>query len=53
VRIRALCPCSLQPEFIKEAYGDAVLDAIVETGLDASTFPAQCPYDAAEMIRER
>jgi hypothetical protein len=41
-----------QPEFIADAYGDAVLDAIAETGLDASTFPAQCLYDAAQILRE-
>jgi len=42
--------CLEQPKFIEEAYGDAVLDAMAETGLDASTFPAQCPYDAAGII---
>jgi hypothetical protein len=42
-----------QPAFIAEAYGDALLDAMAETGLDASTFPPECPYDAAEMMRER
>ena len=41
-----------QPDFIVDAYGDALLDAMAETGLDASTFSSQCPYDAAEMIRE-
>ena len=42
-----------QPDFIAEAYGDAVLDAMSETGLEASTFPPECPHDAAEIIRER
>ena len=40
-----------QADFMAEAYGDALLDAMAETGLDASTFPSQCPYDAAEIIR--
>lgn len=31
-------------EFIAEAYGDAVLMAAKETGLDESTFPVECPY---------
>jgi len=41
-----------QPDFIAEAYVDAVLDAMAETGLDASTFPPECPYDAAEIVGE-
>ena len=45
-------PLLEQPDFIAEAYGDAVLDAMAETGLDASTFPPECPYDAAEIVGE-
>jgi hypothetical protein len=48
----SFAPLLEQPDFVAEAYGDAVLDAMAETGLDASTFPSQCPYDAAEILRE-
>jgi hypothetical protein len=48
----SFAPLLEQPDFIAEAYGDAVLDAMAETGLDASTFPSLCPYDAKEMARE-
>ncbi|MGU3539350.1 DUF29 family protein [Methylobacterium sp. A54F] len=30
---------------LTEAYGDARLEAVAETGLDEDTFPAACPYD--------
>ena len=46
-------PLLEQSDFIAEAYGDTVLDAMAETGLDASTFPPECPYDAAEILGER
>jgi hypothetical protein len=36
--------------FIAEAYGDALLDAMAETGLDASTFPPECPYQPVEIV---
>jgi hypothetical protein len=49
----SFAPLLEQADFITEAYGDAVLDAMAETGLDASTFPPQFPYNAAEIIRER
>jgi hypothetical protein len=32
------------PEAIGDAYGDAILNAARETGLDESAFPAQCPW---------
>lgn len=46
----SFAPLLEQPDFIAEAYGDAVLDAMAETGLDASTFPSLCPYDAKERV---
>jgi hypothetical protein len=49
----SFAPLLEQPDFIAEAYGDAVLDAMAETGLDAATFPPRCPYDAAEIVGER
>ena len=45
-------PLLEQPNFIAEVYGDAVLDAMAETGLEGSTFPPQCRYDVAEIIRD-
>jgi hypothetical protein len=33
-------------EFIPDAYGDAVIIAAKETGLEESGFPAGCPYDS-------
>jgi hypothetical protein len=48
----SFAPLLEQLDFIAEAYGDAVLDAMAETGLDASTFPSLRPYDAKEMARE-
>ncbi len=36
--------------FIAEAYGDAMLDAMADTGLDASTIPPDCPYHPAEIV---
>jgi len=46
-------PLLEQSDFVAEAYADAVLDAMAETGLDASTFPSQCPYDVAEVLQEQ
>jgi hypothetical protein len=34
----------LTPNAVKAAYRDAVLEAIAETGLPASTFPETCPW---------
>ncbi|MGY6275591.1 DUF29 domain-containing protein [Methylomonas sp. MgM2] len=46
-------PSSLQaklPDFIADAYGDAVLLAAKETGLDESVFPADCPYAPQDIL---
>jgi hypothetical protein len=48
----SFAPLLEQPDFIAEIYGDAVLDAMAETGLEASTFPAACPYDATAILGE-
>jgi hypothetical protein len=40
---------SLQPA-LTEAYPEARRVAIRETGLDAQTFPAQCPYSVLEVL---
>jgi hypothetical protein len=48
----SFAPLLERADFIAEAYGDAALDAMAETGLDACTFPSQCPYDAAEILHE-
>lgn len=49
----SFAPLLERPDFIAEAYGDALLDAMAETGLDASAFPPECPYDAAEILRKQ
>ncbi len=36
----------------REAYADAVKDAIDETGLPADRFPADCPYAPADALAE-
>jgi Domain of unknown function DUF29 len=44
---------SLKPylqEFYLDWYGDAVRQAIAETQLALVVFPAQCPYDLAEIL---
>lgn len=38
-----------QAEAVVEGYEDARDDAIRETGLDAKTFPPDCPYDWVEI----
>lgn len=35
---------------IKQAYGNAVIEAGAETGLLESTFPAHCPWTFDEML---
>ena len=40
------------PELIREAYADAVKDAIDETGLPAEHFPGACPYASDEVLDE-
>jgi hypothetical protein len=43
--LKTLLTCS---DFMADVYGDAVLDAIVETGLPKGTFPAECPFTVAD-----
>lgn len=40
------------PEFILDAYPDAVKKAIIETRLDKHTFPSECPWSAAQIMDE-
>jgi hypothetical protein len=40
------------PGMIREAYADAVKDAIDETGLRADVFPGSCPYGREEVLDE-
>lgn len=39
-------------EAVADAYGDAILTAASETGLEQSTFPAQCPWPFAQIAAE-
>lgn len=38
------------PELMDEAYGDAILAAAKETGLDEAVFPEQCPYAPSDVL---
>jgi hypothetical protein len=38
------------PELCSEAYLDAVRDAVHETGLRPQTFPADCPFNVAQIL---
>lgn len=38
------------PEFIEDAYQDAILLAAKETGYDENTFPSVCPYNEDEVL---
>jgi hypothetical protein len=40
----SLTPLLTNRTFLQDAYRDAVLDAVIETGLPESTFPAACPF---------
>jgi hypothetical protein len=40
------------PALIRDAYGDAVKDAVDETGLLAENFPATCPYTPDAVLDE-
>jgi hypothetical protein len=40
------------PGLIREAYADAVKDAIDETGLRADVFPSACPYAPDDVLDE-
>jgi hypothetical protein len=37
-------------EILARAYANGVRQAIAETGLDASTFPAECPYTMESLL---
>jgi len=37
-------------EFLPDAYGDAILMAAAETGLDEAAFPDTCPYAWTEIM---
>ncbi len=39
-------------ELMREAYADAVKDAVDETGLPADRFPADCPYAPTDALAE-
>jgi hypothetical protein len=38
------------PEVVADAYGDAVLAAARESGLDETTFPESCPWSFAQLV---
>jgi hypothetical protein len=40
------------PELIRDAYPDAVRDAIDETGMPAGALPSTCPYRPEEVLDE-
>ena len=40
------------PELTREAYFDAVADAVDETGLPVSRFPVECPYAPDDVLDE-
>ncbi|MCG6942026.1 MAG: DUF29 domain-containing protein [Thiohalocapsa sp.] len=40
------------PEAVSQAYPDALRIATQETGLDPSTFPADCPYRADDLLED-
>jgi hypothetical protein len=40
------------PELVREAWPDAVKDAVDETGLTAHRFPATCPYGPDQVLAE-
>jgi hypothetical protein len=42
----------LVPELVREAFPDAVKDAVDETGLPPDKFPAACPYAPDDVLRE-
>ncbi|MCB8883478.1 DUF29 domain-containing protein [Acidisoma cellulosilytica] len=41
---------ALLPQAVTDAYGDAVLDVVVETGLDDSVFPSGCPWSFDQIM---
>lgn len=40
------------PEFLSEAYDDALLKVIKQTGLDEGDFPAICPFTLEQILEE-
>lgn len=38
------------PELLADAYGDAVNDAIAETGLAEQVFPVVCPWEMTQIL---
>ena len=40
------------PDLIRDAYPDAVKDAVDETGLPPDKLPAACPYASDDVLRE-
>jgi hypothetical protein len=40
------------PELMREAYSDALKDAVDETGLPAGRFPVDCPYLPDDVLAE-
>ena len=42
----------LVPELVREAFPDAVKDAVDETGLPPDRFPVDCPYTSDDVLRE-
>jgi hypothetical protein len=46
----SLKPLLCDSAFIEDVYGDAVLDAVLETGLPKATFPPMSPYGTADIL---
>jgi hypothetical protein len=44
----SLASCISDSTFLADAYAEAILDAAAETGLAESSFPAECPFTAAD-----
>jgi hypothetical protein len=40
------------PQALQDAYGDAVLEAALQTGLAESSFPAACPFTQQQLLDE-
>ncbi|WLS78461.1 DUF29 domain-containing protein [Erwinia pyri] len=40
------------PELVNDAYGDAILSAARETGIEAKQFPQVCPWEWDQIIDE-
>jgi hypothetical protein len=46
----SLKPLLCDSAFVEDAYGDAVLDAVLETGLSKGVFPSTSPYGIADIL---